>query len=235
MPNKNVIIDLSNIAFSYHSQPFLHDINLKVYENDFLGVIGPNGGGKTTLIKIILGLIQPDQGQIRVLGQSPQAARKQIGYLAQYEELDLDFPINVMETILLGRLDGKLGYHYNQKDHHIASTMLEKLNLDELKDKTLDQLSGGQLQRVFLARALTTEAKILILDEPLNNLDAHSREEFYNALDQLKDAITIIVIDHNLEMLSKHVNRVACINKCIQESLEEHDLKNIKHEELLKL
>ncbi len=218
------IISLENVSFSYSSKSFLENINLKIFEKDFIGIAGPNGGGKTTLIKLILGLLKPKSCKITLFGKNPKKGRQEIGYLSQYENIDLDFPATAMEIVLLGRIEKKLIKFFSEKDRKIAEKFLKKMGIWELKERKLNELSGGEKQRVFIAKALTTEPKALILDEPLSNVDVGAREELFKLLKELNKSIAIIVVDHNLGILSKYSKEIVCVNKCVEKGTKNHNI-----------
>jgi len=226
------IIKLENVSFSYNQEEFLKNINISIYEGDFLGVIGPNGGGKTTLLKLILGLLKPETGRIRVFGRTPRKGRESIGYLSQFKNIDFDFPITALEIVLLNRVGKKLFKHYSRQDHEAAEKALKNLGIWHLKNKNLSELSGGEKQRVFVARALANEPKALLLDEPTSNLDMHIQEEFYEVLRKLNKKIAIVVVDHALETVSKHAKEIICINKCKTHTAKYHDANTIKLKEI---
>ena len=216
------IIKLDNISFSYNKDEFLKNINFSIYENDFVGIVGPNGGGKTTLLKLILGLLEPKKGKIYVFGKSPKNARYKIGYLSQFKNIDFDFPVTAEEIVLLSRIGNKVFKRYNREDKEIVEKVLAKLGISKLRDKKLNELSGGEKQRVFVARALVNHPKILLLDEPMSNLDMHIQEEFYNILKELNKKIAIVIVDHDFEMVSKFAKEIVCVNKCITHSTRYH-------------
>ncbi len=230
MMKRKEIIKLENISFSYGKEDFLKNINFSVYENDFVGIVGPNGGGKTTLLKLMLGLLMPRQGKILVFGKSPKDARHEIGYLSQFKNIDFDFPITVYEIVLLSRIGKKIFKQFSREDKEATEASLEQLNIARFKDKRLNELSGGEKQRVFVARALANQPKILLLDEPMTNLDMHIQEEFYQILKKLNEKIAIVIVDHDLGMVSKFAKEVVCVNKCIAHSIKYHKdaLDNIK-------
>ncbi len=233
--NRKTIITLENISFSYNNEDFLHDINLKIYEDDFLGIIGPNGGGKTTLLKIMLGLLEPKKGKVLILGKSPKKARKELGYLSQFKNIDFDFPITAYEIVLLSRINNQLFKHYNKDDKKAVEKVLKLLAIWHLKDKKLNELSGGEKQRVFIARALANDPKLLILDEPLTNLDIHIQEELYKILKELNKKIAIIIVDHDLEMVAKYAKEVVCVNKCRNHTIRYHAADTIKMKEICRV
>lgn len=212
MPKKEVI-SIKDLKVEYDGFSALDSINLPVYENDFLGIIGPNGGGKTTLLKVILGLIRPSEGEVRVMGKNPAEARKYIGYVPQFSMHEHDFPINVWNVVIMGRLSRKKWLEgYNEKDIEAAREALEVVNMLHLKDRQIDKLSMGQRQRVFIARALVSQPKILLLDEPAASVDEPMQTDIYEFLKKLKDKITIILVSHDIGVISSYVDKIACLN-----------------------
>ncbi|MCD6229498.1 MAG: ABC transporter ATP-binding protein [Candidatus Diapherotrites archaeon] len=226
------IIRLENVSFSYGQKEFLKDINLSIYKDDFLGIIGPNGGGKTTLLKLVLGLLKPKKGKIRVFGKTPKEGRESIGYFSQFKDIDFDFPITAFEIVLLSRVGKKLFKRYTRQDKEAAEKALKDLGIWHLRDNKLSELSGGEKQRVFIARALANEPEVLLLDEPMSNLDMHIQEEFYGILRQLNKKISIVLVDHDLEMLSKHAKEIVCVNKCNTHTIRYHDIDELKMREI---
>jgi zinc transport system ATP-binding protein len=205
-------ISLRGISFSYGGPQVLEDISLEVAEGDFLGVVGPNAGGKSTLLKIILGLLQPDSGEVRVLGRPPLEVRRQIGYVPQYPEFRRDFPITVKEAVLMGRIGhGGLFGGYSRTDREITGRVLEETEVSDLASRRISTLSGGQLQRVLVARALACQPRILILDEPTANIDLRVESEIFELLKEISRRMTIVVVSHDVGFVSRYVNRVACL------------------------
>jgi len=207
-------ISANGLSFSYGGPPVLEDATFTVEEGDFASIVGPNGGGKTTLIKLILGLLQPTGGSILVNGKTPAAARPRIGYMPQQAELDLSFPMSVTEIVLMGRLQPGLrpGPH-GREDRRLAATMLETLGLEDVARRSLGELSGGQRQRVLIARALACEPDILLLDEPTAHLDVHQEDEFLEILRDLNQRMTVVMVSHDLGFVSSCVNRCICVNR----------------------
>ncbi len=230
--DRKEIIRLEKVSFSYGKDEFLRDISLSVYGDDFLGIIGPNGGGKTTLLKLMLGLIQPKKGKVRVFGKSPKEARKGIGYLSQFKNIDFEFPITAYEIVLLSRVGEKIMKRNLKSDKDAAKDAMKRLGIWNLKDKKLNELSGGEKQRVFVARAIANEPKVLLLDEPMTNLDIHIQEEFYKILKELNKKIAIVIVDHDLEMVSKYATEVVCVNKCNTHAIRYHDADSLKMREM---
>jgi zinc transport system ATP-binding protein len=226
------IIKLEKVTFSYAKEEFLKDITLSIYEDDFLGIIGPNGGGKTTILKLILGLLEPKNGKISVFGKSPKKARREIGYLSQFKNIDFDFPITAYEIVLLSRVGDRLLKRFSKADKEAVENVMKKLGIWKIKDKKLNELSGGEKQRVFVARAIANEPKVLILDEPMSNLDIHIQEEFYKILKKLSKNIAIVIVDHDLEMVAKYAKEVVCVNKCKTHALRYHNADSLKMKEM---
>jgi zinc transport system ATP-binding protein len=208
------IITLSKISAGYQSTLAIEDINLVINELDFIGLIGPNGGGKTTLIKVLLGLIKPQSGEITIFDRPVNEGRKYIGYVPQLLEFDREFPIRVEEVVRMGRLGKRrLLQPYNAKDREIVTRSLAQVGLLELRSRPIGQLSGGERQRVYLARALASEPQILLLDEPTANVDTRVQNSIYELLKQLNEFMTIILVSHDLSAISTYVKTVGCLNR----------------------
>jgi zinc transport system ATP-binding protein len=223
------IIDVNQVWFSFNGQPILQDVDLKVPRGDFLVVIGPNGGGKTTLLKLMLGLLEPTRGIVRVFGQPPRKAAHRIGYVPQNVHINKTFPVSVLDVVLMGRLrSGKGWSRHNRQDRLAAQAALEQLGVWAYRDRRIGELSGGQLQRVFIARALVSAPEVLFLDEAMASIDAQSRGEFYEALTELNRTVTIVAVSHDMMILSSHVKSVACVNR----DLHYHDSGEITQEML---
>jgi ABC-type Mn/Zn transport systems, ATPase component len=205
-------VELADVWFAYNGVPVLEGINLAVGPNDFLSIIGPNGGGKTTLLKVIAGLVKPVRGTVKVFGQSPAHAGNLIGYVPQAGHFDRDFPISVFEVVIMGRL-GKagLGRRFGKKDREKAFWALETVALEEFRDRPLGSLSGGQQQRAFIARALVSEPKLLLLDEPTAGVDAPRQVELYELLLELKREMAIILVTHDIGAVSKYVKKLPAL------------------------
>jgi len=208
------VIRLDDVWVKYGDLTILEEINLSVQNLDFLGIIGPNGGGKTTLLKVILGLVKPIRGKVTVLGNPPEKSRRFIGYVPQITQFDRDFPITVLDVVLMGRL-GRKGFlgKYGEEDEKVACEALESVEMLELKDRQVGKLSGGQLQRVLLARALATNPRILLLDEPTASIDEPTKTELYELLKSLNQKITIILVSHDIGVISSYVDKIACLNR----------------------
>ncbi len=219
----NPVIRLQNVSFSYSTLPVLEQINLQIEHSEFLGIVGPNAGGKSTLLKLILGLISPQQGTIEVLGHTPHRRRHHIGYVPQYPAFSRNFPISVEQLVLLGRLGQQRGSwldalrpgRYRSEDYTAVQRALQEVEAENLQQRQINSLSGGQLQRVLMARALVSEPEILILDEPTANIDQRLESELFDLLKRLNERLTILVVSHDIAFISSYVTRVACINRTL--------------------
>ena len=220
------LLELSSVYAGYDNKVVLKNINLTINKTDFLGIIGPNGGGKTTLLKVILGLIKPIKGAVKF----SNIDNNLIGYLPQINTIDKKFPIPVCEVVLSGLMSHKkLFGRYRSEDKEKSKTLMEQMGILHLRNKNIGELSGGQLQRVFLCRAIISDPQILILDEPDTYVDSNFETELYGVLDKLNNRMAIIVVSHDVGTISSHVKTIACVN----ESLCYHD-SNIINEEQLK-
>lgn len=207
------VITLNQVWAGYNSHPVLEDINLVVKERDFLGIIGPNGGGKTTLIKLLLGLIPPLKGEVKIFDRRVELGRRYVGYVPQLLEFDRDFPIQVEDVVRMGRLGKRrLLQPYNQKDETIVTRSLQQVGMLKWRSRSIGQLSGGERQRVYIARALASEPRILLLDEPTASVDSKVQKSIYELLRELNQSMTILMISHDLGAVSSYVKTVACLN-----------------------
>ncbi len=207
-------VQINNLWVQLEDTLVLEDISLKVEDGEFFGIIGPNGGGKTTLLKTILGLITPVKGTIKLFGQLPGKARDLVGYVPQYTRYDKDFPINVWDVVLMGRLaKGRYRPWYTKVDKEAARSALNKVDMYDFKNRHIDKLSGGQKQRIFIARALASEPKILLLDEPTASVDKPIQKGIYDLLKKLNKHMTIIIVTHDIGVISSYVDKVVCLNR----------------------
>ena len=207
------IIQIADLDFAYNGQRVLEEVNLEVLEGDFLAMIGPNGGGKTTLLKLMLGLLKPAHGRIRIMGKPATSASHYIGYVPQDVHINRRFPITALDVVLMGKLaPGKRWSKKAEQDRRDALAALERIDMAGLADRRIGELSGGQRQRVFIARALVTHPRLLLLDEPTASIDSRGQTDFYRLLKRLNKDVTIIVVSHDLLVISTYVKSVACVN-----------------------
>ncbi len=203
------LVSVVDVTFGYEEEVILDRVSLEIGAQDFLAIIGPNGGGKTTLLKIILGLLRPWSGWVE-LGISG----KEIGYVPQFAGFDKSFPLQVFDVVRLGRL-GDRGplRRYSREDNRRVEEVLDRFDLSSVARETIDSLSGGQLQRTLIARALVSEPKILFLDEPLGSVDPESRQVVLGTLEELNRSIPVVVITHDITLFAGMIKQVACINR----------------------
>ncbi len=211
------VIEVRNASFSYQATPVLEDVNLTIYDRESVCIVGPNGGGKTTLLRLLLGQLQPDQGEIRVFGQLPREARLRLGYMPQRSQYDSLFPVTVLDVVLMGRLGqpgviGWLGW-YGPSDRRAAREALEQVHMADLAGRPFAALSGGQRQRVLIARALCCGPELLLLDEPTANVDSLVEARLYDELRELGRRMTIVLVSHDLGFVTNLVQRVICVNR----------------------
>ena len=215
MTNSNQpALQMQNLSVYYGNTPALHNVNLTVDHGEYLGIIGPNGGGKTTLIRVILGLLAPTTGSVLGYGKPAGHTDVKIGYVPQIAPLDRRFPITAFEAVLTGRLGrGLVPFHrYSKSDRLAASEALERVGIAQLAERRLSALSGGEFQRLLIARALAVEPKLLLLDEPTANVDAGSREKIYTLLAELSKTMTVILVTHDLLAISSQLRSLACLS-----------------------
>ncbi len=211
--NQESAVSIRNLQFSYESQPILSDVNLEILPLDSICVVGPNGGGKTTLIKLILGLLKPDSGTVRIFGNKPKAARLRMGYVPQYAQYDTSFPVSVLEVVRMGCLGHSFTGRYGKEDREQALESLAETDLADIASRPFSSISGGQRQRVLIARALASKGDILILDEPTANIDHESEVHFFDLLSRLNKRMTILMVTHDVGFASTFFQRIACVNR----------------------
>jgi zinc transport system ATP-binding protein len=213
-PERREVIAVRHVWAGYDHEQVLEDINLSVYEGDFVGLIGPNGGGKTTLLRVLLGLLPPTRGEVRVLGLPVKEGRRAIGYVPQAIVFDREFPISVWDVACMGRVGHRgLLRHYTAEDDEIAAEVLRQVGLLDMRRRPIGELSGGQRQRAYIARALATQPDILLLDEPTSSVDPQVSSNIYELLRQLNDRVTILLISHDMSAISSYVKTVGCLNR----------------------
>lgn len=208
------IIEIKDLWYSYDGFPVLKEVNFTVQRRDFIALLGPNGGGKTTLLKLMLGLLKPQRGTIRIFDQSPGESSHRIGYVPQDLHFDQSFPISVLDVVLMGRLKPGLGRsRYSHRDRTAAKQALNRVEMEDHHNRRIGELSGGQRQRVFIARALVDEPELLFLDEPTASVDSKHQTDVFEILKQLNETVTIIVVSHDISIVSSHVKSIACVSQ----------------------
>lgn len=226
-------IHIDNLSVYYGKTTALSNICLDVMQGEFLGIIGPNGGGKSTLLKAILGLIPTTSGAIQIYGNAPGRNKSAIGYVPQFSTVDRQFPISAIEVVLTGRLKQGLSLFmkYTKEDKKIAYEQLKRVGIEYLAERQISELSGGEFQRLLIARALTVNPKLLLLDEPTASVDVTSRNQIYDLLKELNSQMTIILVTHDLLAISSEVKKLACLNGKLvyhgEPLLNEHIVKEL--------
>jgi zinc transport system ATP-binding protein len=206
-------VALRDVSFAYGRHPVLRGVDLDILAGDFVSIIGPNGGGKSTLLKLMLGLLVPDRGTVRVLDTTPERARLRVGYMPQHAHVDPQFPVTAMDVVLMGRLGRRppLG-PFTARDREAAREALADTEALPLADRPFSELSGGQRQRVLIARALACEPELLLLDEPTASLDPGIQDDLYELLRRLNERMTLALVSHDVSVVSRHVSQVICVN-----------------------
>jgi len=223
--SNDAVLQFKDVCFAYDRLEVLHNVDLSIPDKSLVAVVGPNGGGKTTLMKLALGLLKPRRGTVRVFGDAPERRRRSIGYVAQHLRFDPAFPVSALDVVLMGRADRHwLGPH-RRGDRAKAAEALERVRLGHLGRRALAHLSGGERQRALIAQALVTDPDLLILDEPTANVDTTVEHEIYDLLHKLNERMTIVVVSHNLNVVTRHASHVACVNRtaslaCVDELTE---------------
>jgi len=223
------IIELKDIIAGYGDEVILKNVNLTIREHDFIGVIGPNGGGKTTLVKVILGLLKPMSGKVLIHATVPEKQRRAIGYLPQLSQSDQKFPITVLEVVLSGLAEPhRLFKRFSSQEISKAKSLLEQTGIEALAKKNMGELSGGQMQRVFLCRAIISDPMLLILDEPNTFVDNRFESDLYETLKVLNRRMAILMVSHDVGTITYYVKTIACVNR----ELHYHTSNQISQEQL---
>jgi len=208
------VVSIEKLDFAYDGLVVLSDVNLQIKEREFISVLGPNGGGKSTLLKLILGLLHPQRGSVKVFGLAPEKARPRIGYLPQHAHHDPRFPTTCLEVVMMGRLGKRMSLGpFKKNDKQKAQEALDQVGLSELAGRSFSDISGGQRQRVLIARALAAEPELLLLDEPTAHIDVAAVNEFYDLMEKLNEKLTIAIVSHDIGFVSNRVKSVVCVNR----------------------
>jgi zinc transport system ATP-binding protein len=208
-------IDFSHVSFSYDGEPVLHDATFGVGEREIVCIVGPNGSGKTTLLRLILGLVKPRQGTVSVFGEPPQRVRHLVGYVPQQTLYDPEFPVNVLDVVLMGRLGRTLTGAYSAQDRAAAHQALAEVGLADMVSRPFAALSGGQRQRVLIARGLVCSPRLLLLDEPTSNVDQSTTQKLYQVLKDLSTRMTVVFVSHDVGIVTSIVTSVLCVNQTV--------------------
>ncbi len=209
-------IRMEDVTYTYDFEPILKSVSFEIWPREVVSVIGPNGGGKSTLLRLMLGLLRPTRGKVEVLGESPEKNRRKIGYVPQNAQFDLRFPVEVIDVVLMGRLREGLIGPYSGRDREIAREALRQVGLLELRRRHFSALSGGQRQRVLIARALASSGQILLMDEPTSDIDREAEREIYALLRELGKTLTIVLVSHDLGVVTALTSRVLCVNRSVE-------------------
>lgn len=206
------VISVNDVCFAYNEREVLHNVSFEVAPHAFVAVVGPNGGGKTTLLKLLMGGLNPRYGTLQILGSTPQAARSRIGYVPQYTPFDAHFPLFVRDAVLMGRVGiAPLGL-YRRTDRLRVKQVLEQVGLEGFEHRSFAKLSGGERQRVLIAQALVAEAELLLLDEPVANVDPDQSGRLYALFKELTKTVTVLMVSHHLGVVTSHATHVLCVN-----------------------
>ncbi len=215
---KQPVIEVENVSYTYDGGGNVLDhVSVTIDDRDFVSIIGPNGGGKTTLLRIMLGLLRPATGSVKVFGVTPELGRHRIGYMPQRANLDPQFPVNVLDVVLMGRLGcgGRMTGRHDAQGRAKAREALARVALSGLERRPFAALSGGQRQRVLIARALAGDPDILLFDEPTSNLDIVSQNDLYELLHALNKQMTVVMVSHDVAFVSKYVHTIVCVNRVL--------------------
>lgn len=234
-------IFFDNVSFSYRRNRILENVNLSVSTGEFASIVGPNGGGKTTLLKLILGLLKPDEGTVYVFGKPAGENAVKIGYMPQDAHLDLAFPATVMDVVLMGRLSRKRLW-FSREDKRLAMASIGEVGLTDFMHTSFNELSGGQRQRTLIARAMCSQPGLLLLDELTANVDQKTEINLFSLLQKLNEHVTILLVSHDTGFVSKYVKSVICVNKnvvihptsvingTVINDIYKNDMKMVRHD-----
>ncbi|MCL2305869.1 MAG: ABC transporter ATP-binding protein [Planctomycetaceae bacterium] len=211
-----MVVEFQSVSFAYEQQLVLENVSLSIQRGDFASIVGPNGGGKTTMLKLMLGLLTPKSGTVLLFGETPKRTRNRVGYTPQFLQVDYCFPVSVFDVVLMGRLqEGGQKFRYDKADKTAAEQALETMRLADAKNAPFRSLSGGQRQRVLIARALCANPELLLLDEPTSNIDPSSEEILFDILGELNKQLTIVLVSHDIGFVSRLVKTVICVNQTV--------------------
>ncbi len=207
------VITVQDVCFAYGPQEVLHNVSFEIPEHTLVVIVGPNGGGKTTLLKLLLGAEEPGFGTVRVFGQQPAAVRRRIGYVPQQLLFDPRFPVSVLDVVLIGRVDRHRFGPYRAVDRRLAQAALQQVGLESFGGRSFSDLSGGERQRVLVAQALVAAPELLLLDEPTASIDAAGAAQLYSLFRELSAQRTVLMVSHNLNVITSHATHLLCVNR----------------------
>jgi zinc transport system ATP-binding protein len=224
---REVAVRFDGVYFSYGKLPVLEGANFHIHEGEFAALLGPNGSGKTTILKLLLGINRPDSGNVRVFGEPPEEGKRRIGYVPQAVVYDPAFPVTVEGVVRMGRLRGSFG-RYGREDSEAASRAMKEAKIADLASRPYSALSGGQRRRVLVARALASEPRLLVLDEPTSNMDAESEERLFESLGALKGRTTILIVTHDSGFVSSLTDSVLCVGEERRGTVHRHPAASVE-------
>ncbi len=242
--NSSAAISLRRVYFDYGAISVLEDVSFEVAPGEAVSIVGPNGGGKTTLLRLILGLLHPDRGEVRLFGRGPSKTRLRVGYMPQHVYHDFQFPVSVLDVVLMGRLDQAVG-RYSKGDRRVALESLDEVGMVGFSRRPFSRLSGGERQRVLIARALACRPDLLLLDEPTANVDSLAESQLHELLAKLSEGRTLVMVTHDLAFVSDMVSKVVCVNHRVAvhpteevngrsiQDLYQRPLRVVRHDESL--
>lgn len=208
------VIEISGVQFEYEKRSILHDVKFHADEGEFIVIFGPNGGGKTTFLKLLMGFLKPTHGKISIFGTTPKKARRKMSYVPQIAQFDRQFPLTVLDLVLMGCLDQATAWgSFPKKTKEDALAALSKVGLREKANQAFGTLSGGQAQRALIARALVSSPELLLLDEPTASVDPAAEKEIHNLLLELKGSMTILMVTHDLQSILEKADRLLCVHR----------------------
>jgi zinc transport system ATP-binding protein len=229
--NSAPVLQFSDVCFAYERAEVVHNVSLAVANGSLAAVVGPNGGGKSTLLKLALGLLRPRRGRVTLFGNTPEKTRRRAGYVPQHVHFDPAFPVRAIDVVMMGRTDKHWFGPYRADDRAAAQNALERVHGTHLIRRGFSELSGGERQRVLIAQALSPDPEVLFLDEPTASVDHKIELEIYELLHELNAQMTVIVVSHNLNVVTRHASHLVCVNRTASiapiSSLTEGDLHAI--------
>ena len=209
------VVCFTDVTFAYDLVPVLKNVSFEIDSRDMVALVGPNGGGKTTVLRLILGLIRPNTGKVQVFGALPRKVRHRIAYVPQHARYDSKFPADVMDVVLMGRLGQGHAPRYSGADREAAAAALHDVGLSGHKHRSFGELSGGQRQRVLIARAITASPELLLMDEPTANIDTPSENKLYQLLQRFNERMAVVLVSHDIGVVPQILSRVICVNRTV--------------------